>query len=58
MANKASKKKNTKAKVVEKKPKTKEKVQKFLESPTAIKHKRVLKYMGDNGCSMKEALRA
>lgn len=58
MANKASKKKNTKAKVVEKKPKTKKKVQKFLESPTAIKHKRVLKYMEDNGCSMKEALRA
>lgn len=47
-------KKKTETKVVEKKSKTK--VETALLSPTAIKHKRVLKYMSENGSSMKEAL--
>ena len=50
-------KKNSKAPQPEKKPKTKEKKETPLLSPTQIKHKRVLKYMADNGCSMKEALK-
>lgn len=49
-------KKKTETKIVEKKSKTK--VETALLSPTAIKHKRVLKYMTENDCSMKEALRA
>lgn len=51
------KKKATKA-VAETKPKTKEKKETPLATPTQVKHKRVLKYMADNGCSMKAALKA
>lgn len=58
MSTKGNKKKNTKPKEIDKKAKTKEKKDTPLLSPTEIKHKRVLKYMADNGCSMKEALRA
>jgi len=58
MTTKNNKKKNSSTKVVEKKAKTKVKVETAMLSPTAIKHKRVLKYMTDNLCSMKEALAA
>lgn len=58
MSKKATTKKNTKPKKVEKKAKTKEKKDNPVLTPTQIKHEKVLKYMADNGCSMKEALRA
>lgn len=58
MPKKATQKKNTKATQVEKKPKTKEKKDNPVLTPTQIKHEKVLKYMSDKACSMKEALRA
>lgn len=58
MATKSNKTKKSKVVEPEKKAKTKEKKETLLQSPTAIKHKRVLKYMAENGCSMKAALKA
>lgn len=58
MPKKATTKQNTKPKKVETKAKTKEKKDNPVLTPTQIKHEKVLKYMADKGCSMKEALRA
>ncbi len=58
MATKSNKKKKSKVVEPEKKAKTKEKKETPLLTPTQIKHKKVLKYMADNGCSMKAALLA
>lgn len=58
MATKGKAKPNTKSKPVEKKAKTKEKKEVAIKPTVQIKHKKVLKYMAENGCSMKAALKA